>query len=258
MLGHVIKSCSHIHVNMMLEMTFDTVIIIYVNVSRETLNMNTEKFEKYYQMLIETNEKFNLTAITDREEVFIKHFEDSLKLSDVVKDIGEKSYKIIDVGSGAGFPGIPLAIEYPNIQVCVTDTLRKRTNFLQEVVDALSLKNVKVVWSRAEDLAHDPSYRASFDIATARAVANLSTLTELCGAFVHKDGWFIPYKSAAVDDEISLAKNACGQIGLKLDRVYNYSLSQDMGARSLLIYKKISTTPDRFPRKAGTPSKKPL
>jgi len=217
-----------------------------------------EQFDIYYERLIETNEHVNLTAITDRNEVYIKHFEDSLALARAIPDVNEKEYTLIDVGTGAGFPGLPMAIEYPNIKVTLTDALDKRLNFLRNLVDELELKNVEIIHARAEDLGHDMKYREKFDIATCRAVSNLSTIVEYCTPLIHKDGLFIPLKSGEVVSEIENSKTAMSILCCKIKGISSYQLSEGMGSRSLIVIKKFSTTPQKYPRKAGTPSKKPL
>jgi len=165
---------------------------------------------------------------------------------------------LIDVGTGAGFPGLPIAIEHPNIKVTLTDSLEKRLNFLRGLVEELELKNVQIIHSRAEDLGHDIKYREKFDIATCRAVSNLSTIVEYCTPLIHNGGLFIPLKSGEVVSEIENSKRAMSILCCKIKEIKTYELSEGMGSRSLIVIKKFSTTPQKYPRKAGTPSKQPL
>lgn len=224
----------------------------------DLINQYSDQFELYFNRLVETNKYINLTSIVDKKEVYIKHFVDSLELSRAVPDLSEKEYSLIDVGTGAGFPGLPLAIAYPNLSVTLTDSLRKRLDFLQRLIEELGVKNVSIVHARAEDLGHNKDYREKYDLATARAVANLSTLVEYCGPLIHKNGRFIPLKSAEIDEEIEASKKALNEIGLKTKEILKYELPDNMGSRSLIVFDKISTTPSKYPRKAGIPSKEPL
>ena len=209
-----------------------------------------ERFEKYYNLLIEYNKKFNLTAITEREEVIIKHFIDSVLGVDKV--LGNK---LIDVGSGGGFPAIPLRIMKDDLMLTMVESTGKKCEFLKAVVDNLGLTNVTVLNGRAEDLAKDPLYRENFDVCTARAVARLNTLCEYCMPFVNKDGYFIAYKGDA-EEEIIEAQNAIKVLGGKLDNVQNFDL---LGAkRQIVCIKKIKNTPSLYPRGNGKERKKPL
>ena len=224
----------------------------------DLIDINREKFKIYYERLVEYNEIVNLTSIVDKKDVYIKHFQDSLEFVRAVPDIATREYSLVDVGTGAGFPGLPLAICFSNLKVTLTDSLRKRLDFLQLLVDELKLSNVSLVHSRAEDLGHKPEFREKYDISTARAVANLSTLVEYCGPLIHKGGQFIPLKSFEVDEELSASKHAMSEIGLKINDIMKYQLPDNMGGRSIIVCEKISTTPKKYPRKAGTPSKNPL
>ena len=159
-------------------------------------------FYIFYKDLVEKNKVMNLTSITDEKDVILKHFADSIALILAVPDLKEKKYKAIDLGTGAGFPGIPLAIAYPEMELTLADSLNKRISFIKEETEKLGLKNVNAVHSRAEELAKDQSYREGFDLCVSRAVANLSTLSEYCIPFIHINGFFIPYKSGNVEDEI--------------------------------------------------------
>lgn len=223
------------------------------------LNINlTEKqikqFLKYYEILVETNKVMNLTAITEFDEVIEKHFLDSLSLVRVFEL--NRNVKILDLGTGAGFPGIPLKIAFPEIDIVLADSLNKRVKFLNEVVETLQLKQVETVHGRAEELAKNKKYREQFDLCTSRAVANLSSLSEYCIPFVKEGGKFISYKSGEIEEEVDQAKRAIHVLGGKLDRVYKFDLHEQK--RSFVIIEKVKKTPAVYPRKAGTPTKEPL
>ncbi len=213
------------------------------------------QFSRYYDLLISWNEKFNLTSITDKDDVIIKHFVDSVIL---LKYMVLSGKSVLDVGTGAGFPGIPLKIMCPDISLVLVDSLNKRITFLDEVISELGLLGCETVHSRAEDLALNKDFRDGFDIVTSRAVAGLNVLTEYCLPFVKKEGLFISYKSGKVDEEIAQAKNAIKTLGGISGSLYEYTLPQSDIGRSLVCIRKISYTPKQFPRKAGIPSKKPL
>ena len=212
-------------------------------------------FKRYYDLLVSWNEKFNLTSVTEKEEVIVKHFVDSISL---IKFIDISGKKIIDVGTGAGFPGIPLKIMVPDCDIVLMDSLNKRINFLYEVIDDLGLSGITAVHSRAEDMANDNRYRETFDIATSRAVANLTTLSEYCLPFVNIEGVFISYKSINIDEEYVTAKHAIDILGGLADKIEKFSLPISGPERSLVFISKKKHTPKRFPRKAGTPLKDPL
>lgn len=213
-----------------------------------------EQFLKYYEILVETNKVMNLTAITEFDEVIEKHFLDSLSLVRVF-DLN-KNVKILDLGTGAGFPGIPLKITFPEIDIVLADSLNKRVKFLNEVVETLQLKQVETVHGRAEELAKNKKYREQFDLCTSRAVANLSSLSEYCIPFVKEGGRFISYKSGEIEEEVDQAKRAIHVLGGKLDQVYKFDLHEQK--RSFVIIEKVKKTPAVYPRKAGTPTKEPL
>ena len=208
----------------------------------------------YYERLVETNKVMNLTAVTEFDEVVRKHFADSLSL---IKYMPLTSgTRMIDVGTGAGFPGLPLAIVCPDVRVTLMDSLNKRIRFLEGLIDEMKLENVTAVHARAEELAFDQAYRESFDLAVSRAVANMSTLLEYTLPFVKKGGRFAAYKSLKGEDELEAAKKALYLLGGKTDKVESFDL---FGMeRSLIIIKKTAVTPRTYPRKAGTPAKKPL
>ncbi len=228
------------------------------NIDIELSDEKLDKLSQFYIDMVETNKVMNLTAITKMEEAARKHFADSLMLYRAVPDIGEKSYKIIDIGTGAGFPGIPLAIVYTNCEFVLTDSLGKRLKFIESELKKLSIDNVITVHARAEDLGHDSNYRECFDLAVSRAVANLSTLSEYSLPFVHKGGYFIPYKSGDIEEELENAKGAIKLLGGKTNEVIGFSLAGEEDARTLIKIKKMENTSKRYPRKAGTPAKEPL
>lgn len=212
------------------------------------------QFIQYYEMLVEKNKVMNLTAITEFDEVIEKHFIDSVSLAREY-DLTKKC-KILDMGTGAGFPGIPLKIVFPELDITLADSLNKRILFLQEVIDALQLKNIRAIHSRAEELAADKNHRESYDLCVSRAVANLSTLSEYCIPFVKVGGKFVSYKSGECDEEVSAAKRAIAVLGGKLSSVKKFSIGES--GRAFVMIDKIKPTPKQYPRKAGTPSKKPL
>lgn len=228
-------------------------------------NSQLDSFEKYYELLISWNEKMNLTAITDFNEVIIKHFVDSLSLcrvqeNDLIEDAiysGEE-ITLIDIGCGAGFPSIPLKIAFPNIRITMLDSLNKRINFLNEVIDTLALKGIEAIHGRAEDYAKPSLKREKYDVCVSRAVANLSTLSEYCLPYVREGGYFIAYKSEVLKDEIEPARMAIEALGGKQERIYEFNLPKTNMYRSLCSIKKIKSTPKKYPRKAGLPSKEPI
>lgn len=215
-----------------------------------------KQFEIYYQMLIEKNEVMNLTAITEFSEVLTKHFLDSLMMKEVA-EISE-GQTLLDVGTGAGFPGIPLKIVFPELKVVLLDSLNKRVQFLNEVIEALQLENITAIHGRAEDIAKKAEYREQFDYCVSRAVANLSTLSEYCLPFVKVGGSFIPYKSGKIEEELTGAKGALFLLGGKLEDKKEFLLPETDMYRCLLNIKKEKSTPKKYPRKAGMPTKDPL
>jgi len=220
-------------------------------------NAKTEHmFAKYHELLLFWNEKMNLTAITGRDEVFEKHYVDSLT---IVKAIDmEKSKTLIDIGTGAGFPGIPLKIVFPYLRVILIDSLEKRISFLNEVINALQLKDTIAVHGRAENLAKEERYREQFDLCVSRAVSNLSTLSEYCLPFVRKGGKFVSYKGKHAEEEVEKAKFSWDILGGELERIISFQLPESKEDRTLVIIDKVNTTPTKYPRKAGIPEKRPL
>lgn len=223
-----------------------------LNISLSEMQIN--QFIRFYEMLIEKNKVMNLTAITEFDEVIDKHFLDSLNLFRLIDLNSEK--RILDLGTGAGFPGIPLKIAFPKIKITLVDSLNKRVMFLKDIVNQLGLEDVECVHARAEDLAKNKEYREEYDICVSRAVANLSTLSEYCIPFVKVGGNFISYKSGDCDEEINSSKAAIKKLGARISKVENFEI-KDMG-RSFVVIDKISSTPNKYPRKAGLPSKEPL
>ena len=217
-----------------------------------------ERFLQYYEMLVEKNKVMNLTGITEYEEVIQKHFLDSLSLIRVIPDIASQKLTVIDLGTGAGFPGIPLKIAFPELEITLMDSLNKRILFLQEVIDALGLKKVSAVHGRAEEMASNATHRQQYDLCVSRAVSNLAVLTEYCLPFVKKGGLFVSYKSADSDAEIQEGKKAISILGGKLTSVDKFQLPDSDLRRALVCIKKVKDTPKKYPRKAGTPAKLPL
>lgn len=214
------------------------------------------QFLRYYELLVEWNEFMNLTAITEYDEVMKKHFVDSLSLIRVLDC--NKIYKVIDVGTGAGFPGLALKIAFPMFHVKLLDSLQKRVQFLNKVIEELGLENIDVVHGRAEDFAKPDKLREQYDICVSRAVANLATLSEYCLPYVKVGGYFIPYKSEKAEEEIEAGKKAISILGGKIEKVYNFTLPNTDYVRNLIMIKKEKSTNKKYPRKAGLPSKEPL
>ena len=213
-----------------------------------------EQLERYYEMLVEWNEKINLTAITDPQGVAVKHFADSLTVVNYI-DIPENA-SVIDVGTGAGFPGMVLKIARPDIQLTLLDSLQKRLNFLDIVLDKLNLE-AKLIHSRAEEGGQNDDLRETYDLAVSRAVAQLNMLSEFCLPYVRLSGGFIAFKGN-IDNELESARNAIGILGGKINKIYAFDLPMDGGSRNLIQIEKVRPTPDKYPRAFGKIKSKPL
>ena len=220
-----------------------------------TIDM-AQQLERYMEGVLSWNEKVNLTAITDRDEFIIKHFLDSVLCCGFPEY--ESAKKIIDVGTGAGFPGIPLAVVSPEKQFVLMDSLKKRLNIIDELTDSIGIQNVSTVHARAEELARNKEHREQYDLCVSRAVANLATLSEYCLPFIRQGGYLLAYKGPDADDEIAQAKKAVFLLGGQLERVESAPLNQYGLDHRILFIKKVRNTPAKYPRKAGTPSKDPL
>lgn len=213
-----------------------------------------KQFYNYMNLLIEWNKKINLTAITEPNEIILKHFVDSLTISKYISD----GTRVVDVGTGAGFPGIPLKIYRQDIEITLLDSLQKRINFLDEVIRELNLGKIETIHSRVEDFGKDKKYREKFDIATSRAVANLATLSEYLLPLVKVGGKVISMKGSLIEEELEHSKNAIKILGGKVEKVDEFDLPNSDISRNIILINKIKETPNKYPRKAGEPSKKPL
>lgn len=222
-----------------------------------TLN-DTQKnqFIQFYEYLVEKNKVMNLTGITEFQEVLVKHFLDSLACVKAV-DMS-KVNRIMDIGTGAGFPGVPLKIAFPHLEACLLDSLKKRVNFLEENFQLLKLENITAIHGRAEEFAKNKAYRETYDLCVSRAVSNLATLSEYCLPYVKTGGFFISYKSGTVQEEVEQAQKAIKILGGRIQDVVYFQLPDSEIQRSLVVIEKVKATPGRYPRKAGTPLKEPL
>lgn len=222
-----------------------------------SISLNKEQYDQFYAymvLLIEWNEKINLTAITEPQEIILKHFVDSLTIAKYI----EEGKTIIDMGTGAGFPGIPLKIYRNDVKVVLADSLNKRIKFLNEAIEKLQLKNIETIHCRAEELGKNKEYREKFDYATSRAVANLSTLSEYLLPFVKLNGSGIFMKTMEIDEELENAKKAIKILGGRIEKVNKFEIPESDLGRSIIIVKKEKQTPSKYPRKPGTPAKEPL
>ena len=215
-----------------------------------------EQFDRYFELLVEWNRIMNLTGITDYNEVNEKHFLDSLAIVKV-QDM-EMISTVIDIGTGAGFPGIPLKIVYPHLKVTLLDSLNKRIKFLNCVIQELALEDISALHGRAEDFAKKGEYRERYDLCVSRAVANLATLSEYCLPYVKRNGLFVSYKSGEIEEELCKSEKAVSVLGGKIEKVEKFCLPESDISRSFVTIRKDRSTPGRFPRKAGLPSKEPL
>lgn len=215
-----------------------------------------KQFTDFYEYLVEKNKVMNLTGITEFQEVLVKHFLDSLAC---VKAVDMSRIKrIMDIGTGAGFPGVPLKIAFPHLEACLLDSLKKRVNFLEETFQMLKLENITAIHGRAEEYAKNKQYRETYDLCVSRAVSNLATLSEYCLPYVKTGGYFISYKSGTVQEEVEQAQKAVKILGGKIQDVVYFQLPDSEIQRSLVVIEKVKATPGRYPRKAGTPLKEPL
>ncbi|MDY5021234.1 MAG: 16S rRNA (guanine(527)-N(7))-methyltransferase RsmG [Blautia sp.] len=222
-----------------------------------TVNEQQKKqFVRFYEYLTEKNKVMNLTGITEFEEVLVKHFLDSLTC---VKALDmTKVKRVIDIGTGAGFPGVPLKIMFPEITFTLLDSLRKRVNFLEETFDLTGLTKIEAIHGRAEEFARYKNHREKYDVCVSRAVSNLATLSEYCLPYVRKGGYFISYKSGKVQEETEQAAKAVKILGGEIKDIIYFQLPDSEIERSLVVIEKIKNTPQKYPRKAGTPAKEPL
>lgn len=215
-----------------------------------------ELLNRYYEMLIDTNKVMNLTTIIEYSEVVIKHFADSAAIGCITDMNG--NIDVIDVGTGAGFPGIVLKIVYPQLSVVLLDSLNKRVNFLKNVITELGLTDISAIHGRAEDIARNKDYREKFDLCVSRAVANMSSLSEYCLPFVKVGGRFIPYKADGCDEEVKTASKAVNTLGGKIRKIESYVIPDTDICRKFVVIDKLRNTSAKYPRKAGLPTKEPL
>ena len=227
-----------------------------MNTIKELINNNTDKYYKYYSLLTEWNEKMNLTAITDEYSVATKHFLDCMAIFDHIEF--KDGASVIDVGCGAGFPSAVMAIERPDLKITMLDSLNKRLNFLNCVIEEVPLPNCATLHARAEEFANKKEYREKYDFAVSRAVANLASLCELCMGYVKVGGYFVALKGPSVTDEIKMAEKAIATLGGELQGVINYSIPTTDLCHNLVVIKKVRPMEKRFPRKSPKPIKEPL
>lgn len=215
-----------------------------------------QQFERYYEVLVEWNEKINLTSITEKKEVYLKHFYDSISAA-FYYDFS-KPLSLCDVGAGAGFPSIPLKICFPHLHISIVDSLKKRITFLDHLAQELNLEHVSFYHDRAETFGQNNQFRESFDLVTARAVARLSVLSELCLPLVKVNGDFVALKASAAQDEMEKANKAISVLGGQVKQVSRFTLPLEESERNIIIIRKERSTPKKYPRKPGTPNKMPI
>ena len=227
-----------------------------LHISLEENQLN--QFIRYYDLLVEWNSFMNLTAITEFDEVLKKHFIDSLSLVKVYDSRYNLPISVIDIGTGGGFPGIPLKIAFPHLKGTLMDSLNKRVDFLKEVIEELGLSDINVIHGRAEDFAKPGQLREQYNLCVSRAVANLSVLSEYCLPYVKVGGKFISYKSEKIVEEMKDAEYAIQLLGGRIGEQVSFTLPDSDLFRNLFVVEKCDLTPDKYPRKAGMASKKPL
>lgn len=225
---------------------------LHISVTERMLH----QFDRFYEILVEWNKVMNLTGITEYEEVVQKHFVDSLSIGNII-DLSQID-RVIDVGTGAGFPGIPLKIAYPHLKITLLDSLNKRIKFLNTVTEELELEDISAIHGRAEDYARQKEYREQYDLSVSRAVANLATLSEYCIPYVKTGGLFVSYKSGEIDQEAEDSKKAVKILGGSVRQVEKFELPGTDIARSFVVIEKVKETGKKYPRKAGLPSKEPI
>lgn len=218
--------------------------------------LQNKQFNLYFELLVDWNEKINLTAITEKNEVFLKHFYDSITPSFIFDFSNPLS--ICDVGAGAGFPSIPLKILFPQLHISIVDSLNKRISFLETLTMELGLENVDLYHDRAETFGQNLKFREHFDVVTARAVARLNVLSEFCLPLVKREGYFIALKGAIGEEEVKESQKAIQLLGGEIQSIENLTLPEEESQRQLIVMKKVKLTPKKFPRKPGLPSKQPL
>ena len=224
----------------------------------ELTDKQKQQFKLYFKMLIEVNEHVNLTRITEEDEVYLKHFYDSITPLFTFGAVFKDGATLCDVGAGAGFPSIPLKILKPGLKVTIVDSLQKRLNFLKDLISELGLTDVELVHGRAEDVGQNKLYRERFDIVTARAVARMSVLSEYCLPLVKKGGYFVALKGPKAEDELDDGKKALEVLGGKLIKDEELTLPASEEERTLVLVQKVKSTPKKYPRQAGTPRCKPI